>query len=423
MGLIEFCLLSLMTPQGPAQPPAHAGAAVEAVVAATPSETLAKAEAAGQYADASTLTELTRCPEEAVAARAAWILASSGNQAHLTALPDVVEASPHAEARLQALHGILQHGDISTTATAIHALGDPDRRCRTVAVQALGRLRRPAAIEPLLALIRAAKDASKDTPPTDVQAALLTLTDLGASRHLLRMASDVAHAQVAGCGQALAYAFQEMSPRLEPRDETTALIAVLGHEELLVRRYAIARLTELADPRSLAALDARLDLEGPALRPLLEVAVAHLMDDRQSEPAGRLGRLVDDAAALSAKAASWWTEQRATGKAILCAIPSALLFGLWLIRRSLQQRRRYADALAAAALVSPSDEGYDEENVTFEDDECSDYDPYEEHEPYDTYDHGEVSVASAPPSDAPFWPEANQLVAAHEGEAADDRFS
>lgn len=422
MGLIEFCLLSLMTPQGPAQHPAQTDTTAPVVAGdIAPSETLAKLEAAGQYADAASLARLARCPAEAVAARAAWILASSGNPSHLTALPDVIESSPHAEARLQALHGVLQHGDISATAAAIHALGDPDRRCRTVAVQVLGRLRRPAAIEPLLMLIRAAKDASGDTPPTDVQAALLTLTDLGASRHLLRMAGDVARAQVEGCGTALAYAFQEMSPRLEPREETTALIAVLGHEEPLLRRYAITRLTELADPRSLAALDARLDLEGPALRPLLEVALAQLMENGRKAPAGRLGRMVADAEALGTQIASWWTAQRTTGKAILCAIPSSLLFGLWLIRRSLKQRRLYADAIAAAALASPSgDDDFDEEAASSTSD---DYDLYEEHEIYEPHDQQGLDVEGAAESDEPFWPEADQLVTAHDGEAADERFA
>ena len=422
MGLVELCLLSLMSPQGPAQHPAQTDTPAPVVASdAAPSETLAKLEAAGQYADAASLTRLARCPAEAVAARAAWILASSGNPVHLSTLPDVIESSPHAEARLQALYGVLQHGDISATAAAIHALNDPDRRCRTVAAQVLGRLRRPAAIEPLLMLIRAAADASENTPSTDVQAALLTLTDLGASRHLLRMASDVARAQVDGCGQALAYAFQEMSPRLEAREETTALIAVLGHEEPLLRRYAITRLTELADPRSLAALDERLDLEGPALRPLLEVALAQLMESGRRAPAGRLGRLVQDAEALGTQIASWWAAQRTTGKAILCAIPSSLLFGVWLITRSLKQRRRYADAIAAAALASPSgDDDFEEGTTSSTDDDDG---IYEGHEVYEQRDQRELDVEGATASDEPFWPEAGQLVTAHDGEAADERFA
>ena len=217
MGLIECCLMSLFAQQGPGEvpPPAEAPAvSVASEVAA--GARLAQLEEAGQYADATTLTELALCPEEDVAARAAWILATSNNEAHWAALPAVVEQSAHAAARLQAMQGIAEHGDISATGTAIRALDDDDLRVRTVAVQLLGHLRRPAAVEPLLHLIRSWDGSRRDEAPTDVQAALVTLADLGAAQHLLRVADDVTHAQVPDCGAALAYTFQELSPRLPP---------------------------------------------------------------------------------------------------------------------------------------------------------------------------------------------------------------
>lgn len=390
MGLIELCLLSAMTPQGPAA--GAAAAPTEAPAAARaeqdPRALLAKLESAGQYADAAALTHVATGRDRATAERAAWLLATSTNDAHLAALPQVVATANTAAARLQALHGILLRGDISSTATAIAALEDDDRRVRAMAAQVLGKLRRPAAVEPLLRLLHAA-ECSPDAEPTDAQAALLTLADLGASQHLLRMATDLADRELPRCGEALAYTFQELSPRLTPSEEATVLVAVLGHREPLLRRYAITRLTELDDPKSLAALDARLDVEGRELRPLLEVAVAQLMGSKDGAGA-QLSPLADRAASLGARAWSWWSSKRATDQAILCAIPTALLFGLWLIQRSLRIRARDAQAHAAAALAAPSD--------GFEADEYEEH--YGDHEEWDSADEGYEEGL-----DAPGWPD------------------
>lgn len=376
MGLIELCLLSLVTPQEPAAPTAPA-VAVQAPVAPAeqgPRALLVQLEAAGDYADASALAALTSCEDAEVAARAAWLLAASRNQTHVAALPDVFDQSPHADARLHAMNGLLQRGDTASTATAIEGLEDEDRRVRTVAAQLLGKLRRPASVEPLLRLVRAGAERSAPGDATDVQAALLALADLGASGHLLRMATGLG--EVAGCGAALTFAFQQLSPDLEPRQETTTLIAVLDHPEQLLRRYAITRLTELAEPRSVAALEARLDREGPALVPLLEVAVGQLRGNGSAQPANEVERAVRNAENLAARAAAWWSGLRLTDQVALCAIPSALLVGLWLVQRSLRNRAFQQDAQAAAALASHSEDYYDDHDEAgegdYEDDEAFD---------------------------------------------------
>ncbi|MEC8653150.1 MAG: HEAT repeat domain-containing protein [Planctomycetota bacterium] len=356
MGLIELCLLSALSPQGPAAgaAPAPADAAAPSGSEQAPRDLLAQLEAAGQYADAAALAQLAAGADLAAAERAAWLLANSGNDAHLEALPEVIESAPHADARLQALQGIFLHGDLSSTATAIAALKDDDRRVRTLAAKVLGKLRRPAAVEPLLQLLHATSCADGEEP-TDAQAALLTLADLGASQHLLRIATEFDDDALPRCGEALTYAFQQLSPKLAKEQEATALVAVLSHREPLLRRYAITRLTELNDPRALAALDARLDAESRELRPLVEVAITQLMNTNDAQ-GGQLEPLAGRAAALTKRAAAWWSSKPAADKAILCAIPAAMLFGLWLIRRSLRLRAEDARAQAAAALATPSDD-------------------------------------------------------------------
>ena len=140
MGLIELCLLSLVTPQEPAAPtaPAVAVQAPAEAAAQGPRALLVQLEAAGDYADADALAALTSCEDAEVAARAAWLLAMSRNQTHVAVLPDVWEASSHAEVRLHAMNGLLQRGDSPSTATAIEGLEDEDPRVRTVAAQLLG---------------------------------------------------------------------------------------------------------------------------------------------------------------------------------------------------------------------------------------------------------------------------------------------
>ncbi len=407
MGLIELCLLSLVAPQAP-------GAAVDPAPAASqapqgqgaassnsPSQgvpepggsepggpelgepaRLAQLEQAADYADTAELSGLALSQDVEVAARAAWILAGSKNAAHLGALPAIVAASPHAEVRLQALRGLRRKGDASCAPTAIAALTDDDRRVRTLAAQVLGKLRRPAAVDPLLQLVRAQSQRAADGPATDVQAAIVTLTDLGAAGHLLRMAADVADGKLTDCGEALAYAFQTLSPKLDPDQEATALIAVLDHKEPLVRRYAITRLSIMGNSAAIPALEGRLGKEGNALRPLLEVALGQLRGGQlaqDAEAAPKTGAAAT-ALALGQRAGELWGALPRVVQAVLCALPVALLGMIWALRRAANQRRLAEDAAAAAALATPSDGFDDDEYADGDGDYEDDFDDELEHE-------------------------------------------
>ena len=417
MGLIDLCLLSLISAQEPnttgnataAQPavpsPPAATAPAATASAATqgdppaeqanspdqtphrpdaqdpqdPRKVLRALEEAGGVADATALTELTMGTNAEVAARAAWLLGNSDNSIHRAALAEIVTSSPHAEARLQALQAIRVAADVTSTQLAIEALDDSDRRVRTVAVQLLGKLRRPTSIEPLIELIGTSSKLDSSEPATDVQAALLTLTDLGASQHLLRMSTAVNDGQAVGTGEALTYAFQTLSPKLETKDETTVLVAVLEHSETMLRRYAITRLTELDSKSALTALEGRLGSESNELRPLIEVAIAQIRHDGKAPPKDNVERATSNAKALWARSVTWWNSLVPTQQALVGSAPIVLILLLWMVRRTARRRSHDEDALNVAAMVQPSDEYLDEQDEEYDDEyEYDDDDEAEE---------------------------------------------
>ena len=379
-----------MSPQQPAAQtaPATEQAAPSAQAIPDPQDPrkqLAQLEKAGEYADATELARLANHDNQAIAARATWLLAHSKNPAHLNELPAIIESNPHAEARLQALQGIRLHGDASALPIAVGALEDLDRRVRTLAVQVLGKLRRPASVAPLLQLVRTESINADGSPATDIQAALLTLSDFGAAEHLLRMAADVADGNAVGCGEALTYAFQNLSPKLGATKETTALIAVLDHKEPLLRRYAITRLTELGDAKTATALQGRLGQESPELRPLLEVAIAQLQNEGTAPPTDEFQRATENAKVLGSRIMKWWNGLDTTYQAMFGAIPVVLIILMMIRRRAARRRAHEADAQAAAALVAPSDEYLEDQQDYAEDDEYE-YDEDGEYEDEEAYD-------------------------------------
>ena len=420
MALIELCLLSLVTAQAPdsnAQPanglaPAAASAsaqdpaptqalpaarpnpeqpntppatALQATAPPSPAQqqdphqqdprvALHAAEQQGDLADALLLSELAMAADAQVAARAAWLLGKCSTAEHREKLAVIVTNSPHPEARLQALQAIRVQADARSTQLAISALGDDDRRVRTVAVQLLGKLRRPAAVEPLLELISTSCKLESAEPASDVQAALLTLTDLEASQHLLRMSTAINDGNAVGTGTALAYGFQTLSPKLPTEAETTVLIAVLDHKETMLRRYAITRLTELDSKNALTALEGRLGKEGNELRPLIEVAIAQIRHAGKEPPKDELERARENAKALWARTTIWWHGLMPTQQAMVGSAPAVLLVLLWLMRRAARRRHHDEDAQLAAELVQPSDEYLEQQNEEYEDADYEDAD-------------------------------------------------
>ena len=394
MGLIELCLLSLLSPQEPAgaqspvrevpQPtPTAAESAAKADIGQDPRARLQALEADGKP-DAAELLALTTTDDDDAAARAAWLLANSDDPECTARLPEVLTRSPHAAARRQALQKLRIVGDVDSMPHALQALRDEDRDVRTLAVLLLGKLRRPAAREPLLNLVH--DHAGDGGEASDVVAAILALADFGTPDHLLRMSTAVDDGTVAGTGQALAYAFQTLSPKLPADEELTTLVAVLGHREAVLRRYAIERLAELGDDRAIPALEARLATEGKELRQLLEVAIAQLRGD--DEPAtGELARAAGNAKILWARLQGWWRNLAPAMQATAAAAPVLLIAVVWLLVRLARRRRHDADARVTAALVQPSDD-YLEEQEYEEDEDYEDYEDCEEEE-YDDYEAGD----------------------------------
>jgi len=441
MGLIELCLLSVLSPQQPAggaeaTPAARAPAAerpAQATVPATPKpseqepqqpqsppqpqgspkaeaqpveaqpqdpvvtnpkQRLRAAEEAGEQADAAELAALAKCDDAAVAARAAWLLANSDNPDHPRALPDVAENSPHAEARLQAMKQLLKTARPAFAALAVDRLADEDRRVRTLAVQVLAKLRNPVAIDPLVSLI---DDHAADAPEgtaTDLQAAVLALTDFGAAEHLLRIATSIHDGDAQGTGEALTFAYQTLSPGLATADELTLLVAALDHREPMLRRYAITRLAELDDPTSIGALEGRLAAEGNELRPLIENALAQLRRDKGDQVHDEVARAKANATVLWKRTVRWWNGLEPLHQGLVAGAPALLIVLLMMMRRRARRRANEQEGLAAAAMVAPSDEYYEDEEDAYYDD--GEYDEAAAEEGYDEeYEDGDYGEEAA----------------------------
>jgi HEAT repeat protein len=357
MGMLASCLLFVLTPQEPT-PPTTGPTPVPVQVTApqdAPS-TLAALEKAGEKADQQQLVALTTGEDAAIAARAAWLLAKSKDKTALAALHEVTANSPHADARAQAMQALTRLQDVGSTATAIAALQDEDRRVRTLAAQLLGRTKRPSAIEPLLALIDESRTGGEKGLATDLQAALLALNDLGAADSLLRAATALHDSPAEGTGEALAFCCQGLVPKLGKDEQVTFLLAILAHRETLVRRYAIGRLAELEDPATAKALEGRLATEGDELRPLVQMALAQIRKDKLAPPTDEMARASHNLQALVHTTKTWWATLDTTAQAAVAGGPVALLIVVALLLRGRRRRAQAAAAAATIAMVQPSDE-------------------------------------------------------------------
>jgi hypothetical protein len=351
MRLLELCLASILAPQDPSTTPASSPPpAPPAAAASAPSAN----EVSGD--DAGELAALAMGEDPAVAARAAWALGSGKHRVVLPALLEVAVKSPHPAARRHALQALLRFQDTGSTATAIEALRDEDRTVRTLAVQLLTRLKRPAALQPLLAMFEAARAQCEPGPATDLQAALLCLSDLGAADRLLQVATALHDSAAEDTGTALAWCCQTLAPKLPREQQITLATALLSHRELLVRRWAIGHLAELDEPATAKALEGRLPLEGKELRPLVELALAQVRRDQERDPTAsdELQRAKQNLEAIGGWLAGRWrqltpTEQIASGAGAL-AVLAIVVLALW--RRRIAARERAATR--TIALVQPS---------------------------------------------------------------------
>lgn len=349
MRLLELCLASILAPQDPSTTPASSPVPPAAAAPAAPAS-----EVSGD--DAGELAALAMGEDPAVAARAAWALGSGKHRVVLPALQEVATKSPHPAARRHALQALLRFQDTGSTATAIEALRDEDRTVRTLAVQLLTRLKRPAALQPLLAMFEAARSQCDPGPATDLQAALLCLSDLGAADRLLQVATALHDSTAEDTGTALAWCCQTLAPKLPREQQITLAAALLSHRELLVRRWAIGHVAELDEPATAKALEGRLILEGKELRPLVELALAQVRRDKERDPTAsdELQRAKQNLQAISGWLAGRWrqltpAEQLASGASAL-AVLAIIALALW--RRRIAARERAATR--TIALVQPS---------------------------------------------------------------------
>lgn len=364
MSLLASCLLFVVLPQEPTPAaPTPATPAVETADTTAPAvepvsdqELLATLEQAGAAADPAALAQLTRSNDATVAVRAAWLAARLEGKDTLTPLHAIVASSQHADARVHAMQAIVTARNVASVECAIGALRDADRRVRTLAAQLLGKLQKPAATEPLLALLDDSRTKVEPGDATDLQAALLALHDLGAKDHLLRAATAIHDGKAEATGTALAFCCQNLVPKLDQAEQTTFLLAVLGHREPLVRRYAIGRLAELEDPTTAKALEGRLGRETKELRPLLEVAIAQVRKDKAAPPSDELQRATHNARALVHTAQTWWNGASMVQRGAAVGAPVLLIAAVVLLVRRRRNRVDAASAAATMALVQPSEE-------------------------------------------------------------------
>lgn len=398
MRLLELCLLTALSPQDPT--PARTGQDAPAVVTpaqptgqatpsagadaptpfptpttvtttpvsaeptapapATPTQdpaaVVAEAEQAGDSFDGDALVRVTHGDDETLAQRAVAVLAKAKKGTGSPFLQQIVANGKHATTRALAMQALARAPEVGITSTAIEALADADRRVRTFAAETLGKLRRPAAVEPLLAVLDRTRTEAQPGVATDVQAALLALHDLGATDKLLRAATAVHDGKAEGAGEALAFFLQERSHDLPRNDELTLLLAVLGHREQLVRRFAIGRLAELGERSAAAALDKRLGVENDQLRPMLEAALLQLRHDPLQQPTDELALAKENAKKLWHKATTWWHAASPTEQGIAAGAPVALLMVAWLLGRRSRRKAAAAEAAALTAMVAPSEE-------------------------------------------------------------------
>ena len=358
MGLLALCLVAVLSPQEPVpSPPRPAIASVPtAPDDAADLAALAKAEADKAQADPTELARLTESTNAKIAARAAFLLAERKDRPAYEPMRIVARRSPHAEARALAMAGISRIADVGSTATAIDALTDDDRRVRTFAAQLLGKLKRPTAIDPLLAVIERSRTTTAVGPATDLQACLLALHDFGAHDKVLRAAMALHDGKAEGTGPALAFCCQGLLGKMAPADQTTFLLAILAHRESVVRRFAIAELAARQDPNTASALESRLAIEGDELRPLVEVALARVRNDRSSPPSDEVERAKNNLQAIVAKVSLGWQQLSTAQQGLAAGVPVLrLAFAIWLRRH---RRASAAAAVAAdtAAMVQPSEE-------------------------------------------------------------------
>lgn len=350
MGLLAAIAVFVLAPQDPSPTP----------VAPTPVAALQAQEGRGRTADPRALADLA-LGEDAVAERAAWLLAQTDGPTTLPALHTVATASRSAAARTHAMAGLLTRRRADSNEFALQALRDGDRRVRTLAAQLVAITRPDGARAGLLALIERAIAANEPGVATDVQAALVALHDLRSPDGAVALAQAIGGSSLQGCGEALAFACQEFVAQLPIEERNAAYRALATHREEAVRRVALGGLSACRDAQSVALLQQRAAAETGSLQSVAAGALAAATATKAPEQEAVAVQAKRNAKAIAAAAAGWWSRQSAARKSIAIVAPSTLLvIGLTLLLVVRNRRRVAAEQAAAAAeaiaLVQPSDE-------------------------------------------------------------------
>lgn len=308
-----------------------------------------------------------------IVARAAWSLGQLKYGPAVPKLIELLEQHEDANIRQQAMGALAAMADPRTAQASARALGDVDATVRTLAASNLGKLKYDGGKDALVGVLAAPAEPVEDD--ADAVCALLALADLRDSQQLLPAATAFER-ESRRAQEALAWLFQELSPALGPTDEPMVLMAVLDHDAPLLRRYAIQRLGELADPKTASALEARLATESDELRPLVEVSLAAVRGASPDGDAAIGTPLQQRAQELLARAKAIWNDSAKRNVALAAGGGVFLLLALLTIAARRRRRRREGDAWAE--MTRPS-EGFEEhgELEYGEYDEAAEYDDLE----------------------------------------------
>ena len=340
-----------VAPQGQGDPSPEEPSSTEA------GATLRRVEKDGKSeVNIAAVLPLIRHSDAAIAARAVWQLGEWNATEAATAIGQLLVTHGNAGLRLQALSALDRLGVPSTTDAISRATDDDAVAVRSLAVQALARRGAAVATQPLLAMLEKRGKARSESAPSDIAAALVALHDLGAKNDLLTAATSVRFV-APETGIALAFLFQGLSPRLAPRDEATALLAVLDHADPLLRRYAIQRLGELRDPATTNALEARLGVESAELEPLIRLSLQQARGTDTATESDRAERAKANALAIGRMVERQWNRMGPETKLSAggaCAVVALGLVMIVIARRRTKHASAAAEALAMLAPSSPA---------------------------------------------------------------------
>ena len=295
-----------------------------------------------------------------VVARAAWLLGQWKSKESERLLGDLATSHSMPMVRMQAMASLANFATSNSIASLTEAAKDDDRRIRTMAIQTLGRLGTTTAVDPVLSVLEQHGNTASENP-TDLVVALVMLHDIGDPNHLLPAAESISITNTK-VGQALAFLFQGVTPRLDAAEEVSTLLAVLDHPEPRLRRYAIQRLGELRDGSSIAALEQRLAVEDTELQPLIQLSLAQVRGNSEAPPNDLIARAKDNVSAIATMVEQRWNKLNANAQLTVIALVGVVILSSIVLLVAWQRSRRRAKVAAATALVDPSEEFQDEED-------------------------------------------------------------